>query len=268
MPTFTQSDGLKINYSVTGDRSRPPLVLIHALATSGDIWALQVALLSKWFRVISYDLRGHGASEVDAGFTLEDLARDVVALLDELNIEQAGVVGLSIGGMIAQALALQAPDRVAAIAVCSSGSDVSEAFRKTVPERISAVEAHGMESQTEPTLTRWFTAGFRAHAPATLSWVARQIETTSITGFIGCANVLVRLALTDRLGEIGVPVLVVSAEEDAGFPPAAGEALHARIRNSQFVVIPRAAHLANVEQPIRFTEAIVAFFREHLGNAE
>ena len=265
MPTFIQSDGLKINYSVTGDRSRPPLVLSHSLAASSDIWALQVPLLNQWFRVITYDLRGHGASEVNEGFTLEDLAGDVIALLDELSIEQAGVVGLSIGGMIAQALALQAPDRVAAIAVCSSGSEAPEAFRKAVPERISTVQVHGVQSQTESTLTRWFTPGFRAHAPATLGWVARQIETTSTAGFIGGLQVVQQLALTDRLGEISVPVLVVSAEEDAGFPPATGEAMHARIRNSQFVVIPSAAHIANVEQPIRFTELLVAFFREHLG---
>jgi 3-oxoadipate enol-lactonase len=265
MPTLIQFDGLKLHYSVVGDRSRPPLVLIHSLAACSEIWALQVALLSYWFRVITYDLRGHGASEVNSGFTMGDLAKDVVALLDELGIEEAGVVGLSIGGAIAQTLALRVPDRVAAMAICCSASELSEASRKIMSERISIVEALGMESQTDSTLTRWFTPDFRTQSPATLSWVAQQIEKTSVAGYVGCSRALQQLALTDRLGELSLPVLVISAEEDTGFPPATGEAMHARIPNSQFAVIPSAAHLANVEQPIRFTELLVAFFREHLG---
>jgi 3-oxoadipate enol-lactonase len=95
--------------------------------------------------------------------------------------------------------------------------------------------------------------------------VAQQIEKTSVAGYFESSRAKQHLALTDRLGELSLPVLVISAEEDAGFPPAIGEAMHARIPNSQFAVIPSAAHLANVEQPIRFTELLVAFFREHLG---
>src|SRR5260370_8846755 len=185
---FTEVNGYRLGFASVGAETAPAVVLSHSLATKAEVWGYQLPLLSRHFRVILYDVRGHGESEASGdSYSLEELANDVVKLLDHLSIARTALVGLSLGGMIGQVLALTAPERLAALVLCSTGTEANEAIKTTFALRIDAVRRKGMESNVEPTLARWFSCEFLQSAPQTTAWIADLIRTTSPDGFIGAA---------------------------------------------------------------------------------
>jgi 3-oxoadipate enol-lactonase len=262
---FTQINGYRLSFASIGAEIAPAVVLSHALATRAEVWGYQLPLLSRHFRVILYDVRGHGESEASGdNWSLEELANDIVKLLDHLSIARAGLVGLSLGGMIGQVLALTAPERLSALALCSTGSEANEATQANFELRIEAVRLKGMESQVEPTLARWFSAEFLRSAPETIAWIGDLIRTTSPDGFIGCCRALQKLNVTERLKQIKVPTLLIPGEKDPSFPPPVSEAMRERIGGSRLEILKGAAHLGIVEEAHRFNEILLPFLAEHL----
>jgi 3-oxoadipate enol-lactonase len=262
---FAQINGYRLSFAAIGAETAPAVVLSHALATRGEVWGYQLPLLSRHFRVILYDVRGHGESEVSGdNYSLEELANDVLKLLDHLSIARAALVGLSLGGMIGQVLALAAPERLSALALCSTGSEANEAMQANLELRIEAVRLKGMDSQVEPTLARWFSPVFVQSAPQTTAWIAELIRTTSPDGFIGCCRALQKLNLTERLKHIKVPTLLIPGENDQSFPTSVSEAMRERIDGSRVKILPGAAHLGIVEQAHGFNEVLLPFLTEHL----
>jgi 3-oxoadipate enol-lactonase len=208
--------------------------------------------------VLRYDTRGHGGTDAPAGaYTLEQLAEDARALLRGLGIPRTHWIGLSMGGMIGQTLALGSPDVLASLALCDTSSRIPPEAGPAWDDRIRTAERQGMEPLVEPTVNRWFTERFRASATA--DRVRVMIRGTKPAGYVGCCHAIAALDLTDRLGAIALPTLVVVGEDDPGTPVAASRIIHERIRGSELVILRSAAHLSNLEQPEEFTRAVMEF---------
>lgn len=253
-------NGHDLAYSLQGDRNRPVVVLSHALATCMEIWAYQLPLLAHRFLVLQYDLRGHGRSAAPGdSYTLQELASDVAALLDYLQISRAAFVGLSIGGMIGQMFALQYPDKLSGLVLCSTGSRTEPQAKATIEDRINRVRAEGLESQVHSTLERWYTSKFIEQAPATMTWVSDLILATSANGYIGCSRAIQGLDVTDALSEVRVKTLIIPGEHDLGFPEKISRTIQHKIANSELVLLKGAAHLGNVEQAHLFNEILMDF---------
>lgn len=259
------SAGGCLAHRVEGPAGAPVLVLLHAIATHGAIWQAQAAVWSCIYRVVRVDLPGHGDSPAPQGSpTLHDYAVQVREVLDRLGIEQAVIVGLSLGGMVAQAFALAFPQRTRGLVLAHTSARTEPAVRELWARRLAQAEAEGLPAQVAPTLERWFTRGFAAASPLTLEWVAGQVRATAARGYAAAVRAIQGLDHLDRLGAIRVPTLVVAGARDSAVPPAAAATLAEAMPGARLLVLEEAAHLGNVERPVAFTEGVGAFLLEAL----
>lgn len=257
MSAAGRENGLSV--SVGGPENGPPVVLMHSLAATSQMWAPQLPVWSERFRILNVDLPGHGASPVPrAPLGFDGIADAVYRVLDERSIDSAAFVGLSLGGMVAQALALRHPRRVRALVLAHTIAETTAAARRTWDERIASVEAEGMDGQVESTLQRWFTPAFAADSPLTLAWIARMIRSTDPRSFVAAAESIRSLDHLPVLGSVEAPSLVVAGRHDPGAPVSAAEAIASALPDAGLEVIAT-AHLGNVEQPLAFTEIVGAF---------
>jgi 3-oxoadipate enol-lactonase len=235
-------------------------MLSHSLACSLVMWQPQMAVLESAFQVLRFDTRGHGDSDAPSGaYSLEQLSADAVGLLDALNIETVHYVGLSMGGMIGQCLALDYTDRLKSLALCDTAAIMPEETQPIWQQRIDAAGETGMAGQVDETLERWFRPEFLQLNPPEVDMIRRQILATPPAGYIGCCEAIRRLQYLERLAQIKLPTLIMVGEEDPGTPVAASEAMHARISNSKLVILPEARHLSNIEQAGAFNTALMEF---------
>ena len=254
------ANGIQINYELTGQVEAPIVMLSHSLASSMVMWNPQLPSLEAHFRVLRYDMRGHGDSEAPEGaYTLELLAEDAVALLDALDIDTVHFVGLSIGGMIGQGLALNHADRLKSIALCDTSAVMPAEAQPILQERIAAARANGMVDQVDGTLERWFTPQYLDQNPPEVEMIRQQIAATPLAGYLGCSEALGGLNYLERLSEIKLAALIMVGEEDPGTPVAASEAIHERIAGSKLVILPSARHLSNIEQAEAFNSSLMKF---------
>ncbi len=252
------ANGIDIHYEASG--SGPVVVFAHSLGSDHSIWQAQQSALAGRHTAIAYDIRGHGKTSATPGaYDFDLLAGDALALLDALKIERASFVGISLGGMIGQALALMAPQRLDKLVLADTTAAYPPEARATWPERIRQVEAAGLEPLVAPTLERWFTAAYRAAHPEVVARIGALIRGTSPAGYIGCCHAIAGLDFSSRLPEIKTPTLVLVGEQDAGTPPAMAKALAAGIPNARCVVINNAAHLSNIEQAAAFNRLLLGF---------
>jgi 3-oxoadipate enol-lactonase len=255
-----RANGIEVNYTLEGPASAPTVTLSHSLAANLAMWDPQMAALRTRYRVLRYDIRGHGGTEAPAAdYTMEQLAEDARALLAALGIERTHWVGLSMGGMIGQTLALAAPGMTSSLALCDTTSRVPAEARPLWDERVQTARTRGMEPLVEPTIARWFTEPFRARRADAVDPIRAMIRSTNPDGYAGCCRAIAALDLTDRIGRITAPTLVIVGEEDQGTPVAASRTIQERIRGSELVILKSAAHLSNVEQPEEFNRALGAF---------
>lgn len=257
-------DGLSIRVLLEGPETAPVVTLSHSLAAHLAMWQPQMAALVEHFRVLRYDVRGHGGSSMPAGMPdIADLAEDIRKLLDHLGIKRTHFVGLSMGGMIGQQLAIARPEYIESLALADTLSAYGEAHRPMWQGRIDAAStAAGMEPLVEPTLRRWFTEPFRLANPAVMDWVGGMIRETQPPGFIGCCHALMALNLTDRLPAITAPTLVMVGRQDPTTPVAGATVIADTIPDARLVIIENAAHIANVEQPDVFMHHLLDFLLE------
>jgi 3-oxoadipate enol-lactonase len=256
----TVANGIVTRYALEGPADAPVVTLSHALAASLEMWEPQLPALTERYRVLRYDTRGHGGSEVPPGaYTLDTLADDVLGLLDALGIARTHFVGLSMGGMIGQTLALKRPEVLGGLVLADTSSHVPPESGPMWDERVATAGQRGMAALAEGTLERWFTAPFIARSPEVVDGIRGLIRTTAPLGFIGCSRAIQRLNTTDRLGEIRLPSLIIVGEQDMGTPVAAAEVIHQGIAGSKLVVLDPAAHLSNIEQAAKFNQALTAF---------
>lgn len=254
----TSANGMDINYTIEGEG--PWLALSHSLACNLHMWDEEAKRLSKRYKVLRYDTRGHGASSAPAGaYTLDLLADDLHGLLAALGVQSTHFVGLSMGGMIGQTFALKYPGMFRSLALCDTTSRYPAEAAGLWAERIKIVETQGMEPLVAPTLARWFTEPFRKARPEVVEKVAGMIRTTSATGYVGCSHAIPKINLTARLAEIRCPSVVIVGRDDPGTPVAMAEEIHHALPGSKLVIIPSAAHLSNLEQPDAFNRALTDF---------
>ncbi|MCX7896898.1 MAG: 3-oxoadipate enol-lactonase [Rhodocyclaceae bacterium] len=251
-------NGIDIAYQRAG--SGPAVLFAHSLASDHSIWQAQVEALAASHTAIAYDLRGHGKSSAPPGpYSFRMLAEDAAALLDALGIEKASFVGISLGGMIGQAFALDFPERLEKLVLADTTAAYPAEARALWAERIRLVRAEGLASQVQPTLERWFTPAFRAAHPQTVARIGRLIAATPLEGYIGCCEAIATLDFLPRLPAVRAPTLVLVGEQDAGTPPAMARQLAERIPAARLAVIPGAAHLSCIEQAERFSELLIDF---------
>ncbi len=260
MEMRANANGLMLNYSLDGPEGAPLVTLSHSLAANLGMWEPQIEALAAHYRVLRFDTRGHGGSDVtDGPYDMALLAGDVVALLDALGVARTHFIGLSLGGMVGQTLALDWPDHLLSIALCDTAPAMPPEAEAIWDQRIAFAEAEGMTALVEPTIERWFTAPFRSAQSVRIEPVREMIKATPLAGFVGCCRAIQRLNLIDRLPGIDLPTLIVVGEDDQGTPVAASEEIHARIAGSELVIPASAAHLSNWEQPAAFNTAIGTF---------
>jgi 3-oxoadipate enol-lactonase len=250
---------IDLNYRVDGSPGAPVLVLSHALGLSLAMWDPQVEALSRAFRLVRYDHRGHGRSPVPAGpYTIEALGRDLVRLLDRLGLDRVSFCGLSLGGMVGMWVAANAPERIDRLVLCCA------AARMVRPEDFAArartVREHGIEAIADALIGRWFTPSFPASHPDTVARIRAMLLSTSREGYAGGCEAIAQMDLRADLPRITAPTLVIGAEHDQSTPPEKSREIAQRIRGAELVMIPDAAHIANVEQP----DAVANQILDHL----
>jgi 3-oxoadipate enol-lactonase len=251
------ANGINVNYTLDGPPQAPVVTLSHSLATDLSMWDPQMATLTARYRVLRYDTRGHGGTDAPGGaYTLDQLAADAKALLSALGITRTHWIGLSMGGMIGQTLALASPGLFTSLALCDTTSRIPAEAKPLWAERIKTAETLGMEPLVEPTINRWFTAPFVASHKDLVDRVRTMVRSTKPAGYAGCCHAISALDLTDKIAAIKTPTLIVVGEEDQGTPVAASRTMHEKIAGSDLVIIKSASHLSNVEQPAEFTRAI------------
>lgn len=260
------ANGIEINYEIEGDG--PVVTFSHSLACDLSMWDEQARALRGRYRVLRYDTRGHGRTSAPAGaYTLDMLAADARALLEALGIAQTHFVGLSMGGMIGQVLTLAHPSLVASLVLCDTTSRYPAAAAPIWDERIRTVEAQGMEAMVEPTLSRWFTGPFRARRADVTGRVAELIRRTPPAGYIGCCRALPKIDVTDRLGEVRCPALVIVGEDDPGTPVEMARDIHRALPGAELAILRSASHLSNLEQPGEFTRVLAGFLDRVTGRS-
>ena len=258
-----KANGIQMNYELTGRKDGPVVVLSHSLSCSLVMWDPQMDSLEPHFRVLRYDTRGHGGTEASAGaYTLDLLAQDAIGLLDALGINTMHWIGLSMGGMIGQCLALNYADRLQSLILCDTAAIIPEEAKVLWPERTNIARDKGMQGLVEASMERWFTPSFRSQNSQMLARIREQFVATPVEGYIGCSEAIQKLSYLDQLAEIKIPTLIIVGEDDPGTPVAAAQAIHERIPDSKLVIVPSAQHLSNVEQPEFFNAALLEF----LGN--
>ena len=259
---FIKANGIRIHYELSGKRDAPVVVLSHSLGSSLAMWDPQMGSLEAHFQVLRYDIRGHGGSDAPKGvYTLEMLGEDAMGLLGALGIDKVHFVGLSMGGMIGQSLALNHPHRLRSLALCDAAAVVSEEAQPVWQERIDMAREKGVVALLESTMERWFTLSFLNGKSRMLALIRKEFLATPVEGYIGCMEAIRKLNYLDRLSGIKTPTLIMVGEDDPGTPVAASEAMRNRIPNSRLVVLPSCRHLSNVEQPEAFNANLLEFLK-------
>jgi 3-oxoadipate enol-lactonase len=239
----------------------PAVVLVHAIGCDLRMWDdLASDLAGSAMRVIRVDVRGHGASPVPRRpYTLDELAGDVVGVLDRCGVHKAHWVGLSMGGMIGQAFALGHGDRLGKLVLANTTSSYGAGGRSMWEARAQAVEDGGMAAITDLAMTRYFSDEFRARHGAVVERVRGRFLETNPQGYIGCCDAIRDLDYSGRLARIGAKTLVIAGEKDVGTPPAMSAEIAKGIPDARLAIIPGAAHLSAVEKPREFGALVVEF---------
>ena len=249
-------NGIEIHYEIHGSEGAPWLVLSHSLACSGRMWDPQVEAFKDSYRILNYDMRGHGQTEAPKGaYTLDMLADDVLRLMDSLKIKSAIFCGLSIGGMIGQTLALRKNPPFERMVLADTTHTQPPEALKQWEERIRIAESKGMAALVDSTMERWFTPAFRS-SPAAQK-IAALVRATPVPGYVGCGRAIMGLNTTARLKDIRLPVLAITGESDGAAPGT--RHIGEPVPGAKFVSIPNASHIANVEQAEAFNRALREF---------
>jgi 3-oxoadipate enol-lactonase len=247
-----------LHYELQGPEDGQVLVLSHALGASMAMWEPQLPRLKERFRVVRYDHRGHGRSKVPPGpYRIDDLGRDVLQLLDRLELRRVSFCGLSLGGMVGMWMGINHPERIDRLMLCCT------AARMMRPDdyaaRAGQVREHGMASVVEAVLARWFTSDFAGRQPETVEWVRAILLASPAEGYAGACEALAAMDLRSGLSRINRPTLVIAGAEDQATPVPQSREIAGHIPHSKLVVIPGASHLANVVRSKEFTDTVMSF---------
>lgn len=259
MASVQLADGV-LNYQLDGPEGAPVLVLSNSLGTNLHMWDTQLPALTAHFRVLRYDTRGHGQSLVTEGpYSIEQLGRDVLALLDALQIERAHFCGLSMGGLIGQWLGINAGHRLNRLIVCNTAAKI--ATPEVWNPRIETVLRDGQAAMVglrDASIERWFTPAYAASHPDQAKRITDMLAATSPQGYAANCAAVRDADFRDQLGEIKVPMLVISGSADAVTPPSGGLFIRDNVKGAEYAEF-HAAHLSNVEVGEPFSRCVIDF---------
>jgi 3-oxoadipate enol-lactonase len=254
------ADGCLLNVTVEGRDGGPTLMLSNSLGCTLQMWDPQMPALTQIFRVIRYDRRGHGKSSVPPGpYSIERFGRDVLAILDDLNIEKVHWCGLSMGGMVGQWLGANAPERLDKIVLSNTSSYYPDpSFWHA---RIKAVRDNGLASIADAVIGGWLTQEFRDRQPDLAEKMKAMLVATPLEGYIGSCQALAQLDLRADLPKIKSPTLVIAGRYDKSTPIAMAEAIRSQIPGASMTILD-AAHISNVEATLAFNDAVLGFLTQ------
>jgi 3-oxoadipate enol-lactonase len=246
----------ELHHILDGPEDAPVLVLSNSLGTTLRMWDDQAPALRERFRLLRYDIRGHGKSSTPPGpYAIEDLGRDVISLLDRLEIERASLCGLSVGSMTGMWLAAEAPERIDRLVLLCTSALLGP--KDLWNDRIETASAKGMDALVDGVLERWLTLPFRSKNPTAVEKVAKMLRGTDPDGYAGCCAAIRDMDLRDRLPSIEARTLVVSGAEDPATPPEHGRLIADAVPGARFEIVADASHLANIERPEKITHLIL-----------
>lgn len=258
---FATVGEITLHYRQDGIAHGPPLVFINSLGTDLRAWDGLIPYLADRFAILRYDKRGHGLSDSPPGpYTVDDLTQDLLALLDQLALPPAVLVGVSVGGLIALQLALSQPERVRALVLCDTGARIATA--DFWGERINAVRTHGLAAMAPTITSRWFSSAFAQQQPAAYRGYGNMLKRTPIEGYVATCAALRDADLRVAVKSVQTPALVLCGDEDLATPPALGRELAAALPNAHFALVPQAGHLPAIEQPAAVATQIGQFLQE------
>ncbi len=254
------ADGCLLNVAIEGRDGGPTLMLSNSLGATLQMWEPQMAVLTKLFRVVRYDRRGHGKSAAPPGpYSMQRFGKDVVAILDDLNIEKVDWCGLSMGGMVGQWLGANAPLRIGKLILANTSCYYPDPTNWN--NRIKAVKEGGIVSVADGVIATWLTADFRERSPQIAARLKAMLIATPVQGYLACCEALSKLDQRELLPRIKAPTLVIAGRHDAATPVEAGEYIRSHIPGASMTLLD-AAHISNVEQPHDFTEAVAGFLTQ------
>ena len=259
--SFATINGIVMHYEDSGSVSLPTIAFSNSLGTDFRIWDGVVRILKPEFRLVRYDKRGHGLTEAPpAPYAMDDHVADFAGLLDHLGVEDALVVGLSVGGMIAQALAAGRPDLTQAVVLCDTAHKIGSA--ELWNGRIAAVESDGLAAIADGILERWFSARFRAEQSVELAGYRHMLTRTPPDGYVGTCAAIRDTDLTETTRQLGLPSLCVVGDEDGATPLDLVGSLAELLPDSRFKTIPGSGHLPCIDQPQVLAGLILGFAKE------
>lgn len=251
------AEAVELNYRWDGPEGAPVLVLAHAIGLSMALWDAQVEPFRRDFRVLRYDHRGHGGSPVLPGpYRIEDLGRDLIALLDRLGLERVSFCGLSLGGMVGMWFAANAPARIERLVLCCTAARMPQPEIYT--ERAERVRRDGLEPIADAVIARWFTPAFMQGHPDEVASIQQLFVSSNASGYASTCEALAAMDLRPDLARINVPTLIVAGGSDQATPVDQSRLIAERIDGARLVVLENAAHLANLEQPEAFANAVLS----------
>ncbi|MFD9970721.1 4-carboxymuconolactone decarboxylase [Streptomyces sp. NPDC059017] len=254
----TQTPPKTLQYRIDGPDDAPVLILGPSLGTTWHMWDRQVPELSRQWRVLRFDLPGHGGAPAHPAGSVSELADRLVATLDDLGVHRFGYAGCSVGGAVGIDLALRVPHRVASLALVASSPrfGTADEFR----QRGVIVRTNGLDPMARTAPEHWFTPGFAAAQPAIVEWAVQMVRTTDPGCYIAACEALAAFDVRADLGRVGVPTLVLVGSDDQLTGPAEARTLVAGIPDARLALVPGASHLAPVEQPAAVTDLLVRHF--------
>jgi len=259
--SFAKINGIVLHYEETGSARLPTIAFSNSLGTDFRIWDGVVRILKPEFRLVRYDKRGHGLSEAPpAPYTMDEHVEDLAGLLEHLGVEDAIIVGLSVGGIIAQALAARHPDLTHAIVLCDTAHKIGTADLWN--GRIAAVDSEGIAAIADGILERWFSARFRAEHPVELAGYRNMLTRTPPSGYAGTCAAIRDTDLTETTRQLALPSLCIVGDEDGATPPDLVRSLADLLPDSRYEVMTGSGHLPCIDQPHRLAGLIRGFAQE------
>lgn len=251
-----QIAGRTLHYRDEGPRDGPALVFSNSLGTDFRTWDPMLAHLPDGFRVLRYDTAGHGLSDLAGVRSIEDHANDLVMLMDHVGIGQATVIGLSVGGLVAQALYKIAPDKMNGVIFCDTAHKIgTDAIWN---DRIAMIERDGMEAVADATMERWFTAAFRASHPTFSMWRSMLLRTPAL-GYCDLSRAIRDADFTGDCAALDIDALCICGADDGATPPALMQDFAARLPRARYLELAECGHIPCVEQPERLAQEIAGF---------
>ena len=257
MPTI-RANGVELFYDLTGPEDAPVVVFSNSVGATLEMWDAQMRAFADRFRVLRYDTRGHGRSQVlNRPAAIDDLADDLAGLLEGLGIEKVHLVGLSLGGMTGQALAVRRPEKLESLVLMATSAHLPPADMWN--QRVATVRAQGMEVIADTVMTRWFTPAFIERAPHAVAQTRKHFVGHDPNGYAVCCEAIRDMDLRAVIGAIRTPTLIIAGADDPATPVAMMEDIRARIPEAELIIVPKAAHLLNIERPEVVNSHLEAF---------